>query len=103
MRGKLGLAVQRTLARLSWVAGKNRLYHVEGAVRAEADAGYKQYAACSECSARHICDGFHRDYAALFGEDEARPITDIPVTHDPAYYIRDQDKIVEPEDRAWAL
>ncbi len=103
LRGKLGLRIQRALAQLSWVAGKERLYHTEGAARAAKDAGYKQYDACGQCNARHICDGFHRDYAQLFGEDEARPITEISETRDPLLYIRDQEKMVEPEDRAWAL
>ncbi len=52
---------------------------------------------------QHICDGFHCDYAALFGETEAQPITDVPATRDPLFYVREQEKVVEPEDRAWAL
>ncbi len=27
----------------------------------------------------------------------------IPVADDPLYYIRDQEKVVEEEDKAWAL
>ncbi len=101
--GRLGLFAQQTLARVSWLFGKNRVYHVEGAVRASHDAGYKQYAACGSCSLRHICDGFHGDYAQLFGEVEAAPITNLGAVRDPLHYIRAQDKVVEPEDRAWAL
>jgi hypothetical protein len=97
------LFVQQLIARGSWLFGKQRLYHVEGAVRASHDAGYKQYAACGQCSLRHICDGFHGDYAQLFGEDEAAPVTSLGTVRDPLHYIRDQDKVVEAEDRAWAV
>ena len=102
--GRLGLAIQHGLARVAWMTvGKHRLYHTEGAVRASHDADYQQFEGCRECSMRHICDGFHRDYADLFGSDEVRPIKDVPVTKDPLFYIRAQKKVVEPEDREWAL
>ena len=52
---------------------------------------------------QNICDGFHGDYANFYGTEEASPITDIPVADDPLYYIRDQEKVVEEEDKAWAL
>ena len=100
----LGLKVQHALARIAWsTVGKPRLYHAEGALRAAHDANYRQFDACGKCSMRNICDGFHSDYSDLFGSDEARPITDAPLTHDPLLYIREQEKIVEPEDRTWAL
>jgi hypothetical protein len=42
-------------------------------------------------------------HADLFGTGEATPITNIPPTEDPRFYIKDQEKVVEPEDEAWAL
>ncbi len=102
--GRLGLVVQHALARLAWsTVGKARLYRDEGALRASHDANYRQFDACGECSMRNICDGFHSDYAELFGSDEAQPITDVPVAQDPLFYVRDHKKFVEPEDRDWAL
>ena len=102
--GRLGLKVQHALAHIAWVTvGKARLYRKEGALRAGHDADYRQFDACGRCSMRNICDGFHSDYADLFGSDEAQPITDVPVTQDPLLFIRHQEKVVEPEDREWAL
>lgn len=99
-----GLKIQHALARLAWLTGgKARLYRKEGAIRAAHDADYRQFESCRSCSLRKICDGFHRDYADLFGSDEAAPITDAPVARDPLIYARNQEKVVEPEDRAWAL
>lgn len=102
--GRAGLRFQQSLSRLAqWVLGKDPLWRREGRIRASHDADYKQFDACTRCSLRNICDGFHKDYAELFGSDEAQPITDIPVTNDPLYYIREQEKVVEPEDTSWAL
>ena len=39
----------------------------------------------------------------MFGSAEAAPIDDIPLTDDPTFFIREQEKTVEPEDEAWAL
>lgn len=103
---KMGLKfrIQNLLARLEQLArGKQTLYAEEAEVRAQLDCSYQYHAACQNCNARHICDGFHGDYAGFFGTDEARPITDMPLTKDPLFFIRDQDKIVEPEDEHWAL
>ena len=32
---------------------------------------YTKGEACTQCSLRGICDGFHKDYAEIFGFDEA--------------------------------
>lgn len=103
---KMGLKfrVQRVLARLRQLRqGKPALYAEEAEQRAQDDCAYQYHEACRQCHARHICDGFHGDYAGFFGTDEASPITDIPVTKDPLYFIQDQEKLVEPEDERWAL
>lgn len=103
MLGKLGLLGQRAAARTARLfLGEPRFYHAEGAVRAEHDAGYQQFDACKKCAMRNICDGFHSDYLALFGEEEAEPIAG-PVVNDPTHYIREQEKFVEEEDRSWAI
>ena len=85
------------------VRGKELMYQEEAKIRAAKDVGYRYHEACQHCHARDICDGFHGDYADLFGTEEAAPITDVPVTKDPTFFIRDQEKVVEPEDEAWAL
>lgn len=102
--GWLGLKTQHALSRLSWLAGsKPRLYRTEGAIRAKHDAGYRHVGACDTCSVRDICDGFHRDYSALFGEDEATEIGNMPVVSNPLHFISSQEKVVEQEDTQWAL
>lgn len=58
---------------------------------------------CEKCAAIGICDGFHKDYARIFGTDEAKPITDEEKIKDPLHYIKNQEKIVETEDYGWAL
>jgi len=57
---------------------------------------------CAKCSLRGICDGFHRDYAEIFGFAEATSQPGSPVTH-PCYYAQDQLKVVEQQEYDWAL
>lgn len=58
---------------------------------------------CKTCSLIGICDGYHRDYAEFFGFDEAKPMDlDHPI-FDSRYYMKEQPKIVEQEEYAWAL
>ena len=57
---------------------------------------------CSKCSLQGICDGFHRDYAEIFGFAEATRQQGPPVTH-PCYYAQDQLKVVEEQEYDWAL
>lgn len=85
------------------VLGKKYWYNREGKNRAAHDLQYKHHESCQKCSLRNICDGFHGDYANFHGVDEAEPITNIPPMNDPCYYIDRQDKLVEEEDRSWAL
>ncbi len=85
------------------VFGKDYWYRREGRVRPAMDLHYQHHDKCEQCSLRNICDGFHGDYANFYGTDEAVPVTNIPVVDDPLYYIRQQDKVVEEEDKAWAL
>ncbi|MGO9004318.1 MAG: radical SAM protein [Beijerinckiaceae bacterium] len=100
-------------ARVKWLGsaaskdelGRNpKLYRDQGRVRAKHFCSYRYSDQCGRCDAKPICDGFHGDYASMFGVDEARPISlGGPVT-DPTYFIRDQVKIYEAEeaDRPWS-
>jgi hypothetical protein len=83
--------------------GREALYRANGQMRASTHCRYLYADACNQCAAKAICDGFHGDYAALFGTDEARPIKDVPKVTDPKFFIKDQKKVVEPEDYDWAL
>lgn len=107
-KGELTIRVkfiaQRILARLEKVLrGKEILCREEAKIRAAQECHYRYHEACSKCSAQNICDGFHGDYADLFGMAEAVPITGVPAIDDPKHYIREQFKTVEPEDAAWAM
>ena len=99
----LNRVVDPLLARGSGPAARDALYRANGQMRATAHCRYAYAAGCRQCAARHICDGFHGDYAAIFGLDEARPIAASAVIEDPRHYIREQAKVVEPEDYSWAL
>ena len=57
---------------------------------------------CAKCSLRGICDGFHRDYAEIFGFAEAVSQQGAAVTH-PCHYAQDQLKVVEEQEYDWAL
>jgi MoaA/NifB/PqqE/SkfB family radical SAM enzyme len=52
---------------------------------------YHQVPACGGCALREICDGFHAQYAARWGDGEAAPQPG-PVVTDPRHFIRHQDK-----------
>jgi uncharacterized Fe-S cluster-containing radical SAM superfamily protein len=75
-----------------------RIYRDHALVRARDHCHYQYAAQCDECDAKAICDGFHGDYASLFGSDEARPIRLGMKITDPLHYIKDQVKIYEPEE-----
>lgn len=78
-------------------------YRHSALIRAREHCGYVFAPACRDCGAREICDGFHGDYAAFFGLDEARSIETATLLTDPRHYIKRQRKIVETEDADWAL
>lgn len=103
-KGKAFFWFQRAVARVEQaLRGKDYVWRREAIARPQMDLHYQYHDGCNGCSARNICDGFHGDYANFFGTDEATPITDHPPTNDHLLYIRDQNKIVEQEDRDWAL
>ncbi|WP_437581458.1 radical SAM protein [Sorangium sp. So ce887] len=55
--------------------------------------GYEKGAGCRSCALRDICDGFHGDYVAMFGSDEARPVLDRGPVTDPRAFISTQAKV----------
>lgn len=96
--------VQHAMAKLEvFFRGKDALNREEGIKRARDDGDYKYDKGCDMCGARYICDGFHGDYAKHFGTEEAQPIRNMADTTDPCAFIRQQLKVVEPEDESWAL
>ncbi len=97
-------AVQRAVARADQlVRGKEALCRKEARERAANECRYQYHEACRSCQARNICDGFHGDYVKMFGSAEAVPIDGIPLADDPTFFIREQEKTVEPEDESWAM
>lgn len=74
---------------------KDILYRQNARLRAEKHCGYKYSSACAECSLRKICDGFHSDYSAIFGTEEARPVKHEQEIDDPKHYISEQLKITD--------
>jgi MoaA/NifB/PqqE/SkfB family radical SAM enzyme len=77
-------------------------YRHSAIVRAREHCKYQYAPACDACGVKALCDGFHGDYAGLFGLDEVRPIALPEAVDDPKYFIARQDKIVEDEDAGWA-
>ncbi len=99
LRKRLGVAAP---VRFRDDAVTRTLYREDGRRRAHDDLGYRLPAACGACDLRRVCDGFHRDYAALFGEGAARPLALGGVVDDPLRFVAQQEKIVQPEDVGWA-
>jgi molybdenum cofactor biosynthesis enzyme MoaA len=79
------------------------LYRKIAKIHAELHCRYVYGEGCKLCIAKEICDGFHGDYAEIFGTEEASTIRGDFVINDPLFYIQHQKKIVEKEDEAWAL
>lgn len=104
VKAKLFYFGQRLIAAAgSIVLGRAYWYRREAKLRAIQDLQYEHHEKCQQCALRNICDGFHGDYAKFYGTDEADPVTTGSVIEDPLYYIKEQDKIVEDEDKSWAL
>lgn len=82
---------------------KENLYRDNARLRSAQHCRYQYDRACNTCDVRRICDGFHGDYAALFGTDEARGVRLGREIDNPKYFIAEQKKVVEKEDFGWAL
>lgn len=102
-RGVKYWAQHRVAELTQLMQGKACLYRKEAKERAQQDCNYKYGKACESCHVRDICDGFHGDYVAFFGTEEATPITDVETSKDPCLFIQEQEKVVLPEDQSWAL
>jgi hypothetical protein len=77
---------------------KEEIYREIAKIHAEVHCKYKYGEKCLACIAQDICDGFHGDYAAMFGTEEALPMYgDVRIT-DPLFYIKHQEKIVDKKD-----
>ena len=100
---KLSLTVHRNRLRTDNGEYLHHLYRANGIMRATRHCNYLYSPQCKRCDLRQICDGFHGDYAAIFGTDEAKPICSETKVSNPLYYISEQKKIVEAEDYGWAL
>jgi pyruvate-formate lyase-activating enzyme len=103
LRGLLLEARRRVSAALLPFRSKAQIYANNAELRAQSHCGYKYNSACAGCSLRAICDGFHGDYADLFGTDEAARVSLGQSILDSTQFIRQQKKMVEPEDLAWGL
>jgi len=72
---------------------KTFLYKQNAKLRAQKHLEYIKTAICKECSLQDICDGFHNDYVAVFGEKEAKAISMNFSIIDPTYFISKQAKV----------
>jgi len=71
------------------------LYRDVAKLHSEVHCNYIYAEVCSQCSVRKICDGFHGDYARMFGTDEAVPVQCGHPIADPLFYIQNQHKIID--------
>jgi hypothetical protein len=82
---------------------KENLYRDNARLRSSQHCRYQYDRACDSCDVRKICDGFHGDYASLFGTVEARGVQLGKSIDNPKHFIAEQEKVVEREDFEWAL
>lgn len=66
---------------------REKLYRRVAKLHAEKYCGYVYGHACSDCSLKSICDGFHGDYAALFGTEETSPLCNDVLVDDPCHFL----------------
>ena len=84
---------EHLLKMLSADIPKEILYRQNGKLRAEKHCKYEHNEVCQTCSLQPICDGFHSDYAQIFGTSEAVAIEG-GMIDDPKYFIKEQEKAV---------
>jgi MoaA/NifB/PqqE/SkfB family radical SAM enzyme len=82
---------------------RENLYRDNARLRSSQHCRYQYDQACNTCDLRRICDGFHGDYAALFGTGEAQGVALGKPVDNPKCFINQQEKVVEKEDFEWAL
>jgi MoaA/NifB/PqqE/SkfB family radical SAM enzyme len=67
-------------------------WYLQASVRQQQRHHYVHVPACGDCALRCVCDGFHAQYVARWGGDEAAPYPGAPI-EDPRHFIREQNKI----------
>ncbi len=67
-------------------------YRHSAIIRARQHCSYQYAPRCDQCSLKQICDGFHGDYASLWGAWEAIPVELENNVTSPVFYIRYQKK-----------
>jgi len=67
-------------------------WYLQASTRQQQRHQYVHVPACDGCALRAVCDGFHAQYVARWGGDEARPYSGEPIT-DPRHFVRGQNKI----------
>ena len=67
-------------------------WYLDASTRQQQRHHYVHVPACADCALRPVCDGFHAQYVARWGGDEATPYPGQPIT-DPRHFIRHQTKI----------
>jgi len=90
-------------AHSSELTSKENLYRDNARLRSTQHCRYEYDRACNTCDIKTICDGFHGDYAALFGTGEARGVELGKPVDNPKFFIAEQEKVIEKEDFGWAL
>lgn len=103
LRSLLYKAHQLLAGTFSSLKTEDALYRDVAKLHSEVHCNYIYADACSECSARKICDGFHGDYARMFGTDEAVAIKAGRPVENPLYYIRNQFKIIDQSEAEASL
>lgn len=69
----------------------SREWYYSASAEQKARHSYVHTEKCQNCAARNICDGFHSQYLARWGAEEAVPY-DGELISDPTFYIRQQAK-----------
>jgi MoaA/NifB/PqqE/SkfB family radical SAM enzyme len=67
-------------------------WYLQASQRQQQRHHYVQVPACGDCALRTVCDGFHAQYVARWGGDEANPYPGQPIA-DPRHFIQHQEKI----------
>ncbi|MGH9137288.1 MAG: radical SAM protein [Acidimicrobiales bacterium] len=75
--------------------GRDPQVYRDNAIVRSIGTDYRFTPQCDQCDVKPICDGFHSDYAALFGTSEAEPIRIGRTVTDPLLYIREQAKVYD--------
>lgn len=75
-------------------ANLDKLYRHVARMHAEIYCGYRYGEKCEGCSLQLICDGFHGDYADMYGAYEANPRIASACVDAPDLYIRKQFKVI---------